>query len=219
MPIEMLLRNSPLSILRDPATDRLRWLGRPQSAAFCLHTLALALVCFVAPASAQEKLQQSSCSADPRYPEPKEPGQVFYLQRSGNPNTVIYAVNLDANGSIDTTDPVRVYWRRYNDQGETKKLTFTERRLAYGVKYRASPQNPASYIASLVSLPSLKVVVEQLRSGKVRASLPISGTPAQLVCVYVEWKKRLGIIPKILHIDIVGNDLSSGQRLVERIRP
>lgn len=172
-------------------------------------------------AVAYEGLRPSSCSTDPRYPEPDEPGQVFYLQRSNNPNTVIYAANLGANGWIDRANPVQVYWRTYNDQGEKKRLSFLERRFAYGMKYRRNSASgrPVRFTANLVSLPSRKIDIAQPGPGEVTASLPISGTPAELVCVYVEWKAGSGIIPKILHVDIVGKDISTGRRVVERIRP
>ena len=68
------------------------------------------------------------------YPVPSEPNQIFFLQRSMNSNTIVYAVRLDSDLKLDRRDPVEIFWRRFNDNGERLPITFAERNLAFGVR-------------------------------------------------------------------------------------
>src|SRR3954471_21247017 len=64
---------------------------------------------------------------------PDEPGQLFYVQRSPNANTVVYAARLDAKGNFDSRAPVEAFWRKFNIDGSKQGLNFIERMMAYGV--------------------------------------------------------------------------------------
>ena len=66
-------------------------------------------------------------------PVPQEPHQIFYVQRSLNPNTIVYTARLNDKGELDPKHPVDVFWRRYNDDGERKDLTLVESKLAFGI--------------------------------------------------------------------------------------
>ena len=45
------------------------------------------------------------------FPVPRDPNMLFYVERSVNANTVVYAAHLDPSGRIDPASPVDVYWR------------------------------------------------------------------------------------------------------------
>ena len=47
----------------------------------------------------------------PEFQTPGEPNQLFYVQRSVNANTVVYAARLDARGDFDSREPVEGFWR------------------------------------------------------------------------------------------------------------
>src|SRR5262245_17024165 len=52
-------------------------------------------------------------SVRPEFPVPKEPNMLFYIQRSVNSNTVVYAAQIDPTGKLDADHPVVAYWRWY----------------------------------------------------------------------------------------------------------
>ena len=64
----------------------------------------------------------------PEYQVPDEPDMLFYIERSTNSNTVVYAARRGANGALDTTAPVETFWRWFNVDGAKKPLNFIERR-------------------------------------------------------------------------------------------
>ena len=69
----------------------------------------------------------------PEFKVPDEPNQLFYVQRSPNANTVVYAAKLDGQGNFDTRNPVEAFWRKFNIDGSKQPLNFMERMMAYGV--------------------------------------------------------------------------------------
>jgi hypothetical protein len=159
----------------------------------------------------------SPCNA--AYPALQEPRQLFYLQRTGNSNTVVYAAKLGQNRKIDGREPVEVYWRWLARNGEKTELGALERMLAFGVEHRPVEGEPDRYLANLVSYRERKVVVEQTNDGSPRARMEIAGEEAQLDCIYVEWREVIGIIPQILYVDIVGRSLDGKRRIQERLVP
>jgi hypothetical protein len=171
---------------------------------------------FLGPSQAED---QSFCSSDPRYLAPQDENLVFYLQRSININTVVYAVNRKTDGTVDTREPVLVYWRWYEQGGDRRELTFLQRRLAFGVQLTPSRDHPGDYVASLNAYPNIPVLIDHAADGTARALMSITGKPAQLICVYVEQRQQLGFIPQVVYIDFYGRTLDGGEKVVERRLP
>ena len=176
----------------------------------------LLVLAFTGPSQAAN---QSFCSDDPRYPEPQDENLVFYLQLSDKTDTVIYAVNRRADGTVDASDPVQVYWRMYESGGEKRQLTFLQRSLAFGVQIAPAKDHPGDYVARLNAYPNIPVLVDHAKDGSVRALMSIAGRPAQLICVYVERRIRFGFVPQVLYIDFFGRALDDGQKVVGRLTP
>ncbi len=177
---------------------------------------ALVVLAFTATSLAAE---QSFCSDDPRYPAPQDDNLVFYLQLSDKTDTVVYAVNRQADGTVNTRNPVQVYWRVYDQGGVKRDLTFLQRNLAFGVQIAPLKDHPGDYVARLNAYPNIPVLVNETTDGSVRALMTIAGKPAQLVCVYVERRIQLGIVPQVLYIDFFGRTLDTGEKIVGRLKP
>ena len=78
---------------------------------------------------------------------------------------------------------------------------------------------PGDYVARLNAYPNIPVLIDETADGRVRALMPIAGKPAQLICVYVEWRQPRVIIPQVLYIDFFGRTLDGGKKVVERLWP
>ena len=167
--------------------------------------------------AATQAFGQSIC--EPSYPVPNDEGMVFYLQRTGNSNTVVYAANQLPDGSINPDNPVEVFWRYLSGSGRKADLRFMERQVAFGVRIAPLAGQPGRYLASLNAAPHIQVRVEPAGDGAVRAVMPIAGEEAQLVCIYVEWEEQLGFIPNVLYIDFHGYTLDGRRHVVDRMTP
>lgn len=182
-----------------------------------LVKLKVALICMlVGLGAASPGIGQSICA--PNYPVPDDEGVVFYIQRTGNSNTIVYVANQRADGSIDPGNPVDGFWRYLSGSGRKAPLRFWESQMAFGVNVEPLAGQPGKYSASLNAAPNIKVRLEPTEDGKVRAVMPIAGQEAQLVCIYVEWREALGVIPDVLHVDFHGLTLKDSRHVIQRLR-
>ena len=150
------------------------------------------------------------------YPVPQEPRQVFYVQRSLNPNTVVYVARM-ADGRLDADEPVEVYWRRYNNEGEKKELSALERRLAFGVKSEPVPHQPGRFMVRVVSYPDRPALL-RLAAGVPRLEAVVAGEPAGLDHAYLEVDDS-GSLPRVTRVDLHGHSLATGRPVMESFTP
>ena len=148
--------------------------------------------------------------ARPDIPVASDPNMLFYVQRSTNPNTVVYAARLDM------AQPVEVFWRRFKSDGARVPLSFTERNVAYGVDVRRIEGRDDAVLANIVSYPDRKAVIEAGAAMKPRAVLQIGNRRARLVYAYIDVDDS-GTVPKVKSVDIYGTDLSTGKALHEKL--
>nr|WP_262483968.1 CDP-alcohol phosphatidyltransferase family protein [Chryseobacterium sp. CCH4-E10] len=61
---------------------------------------------------------------------PSNNTMMFYLQRTPNTNTIVYALNYDKNNNLPENNPINVYWIRYTEPGSPKKnLNYIQKNL------------------------------------------------------------------------------------------
>ncbi len=154
----------------------------------------------------------------PEYPVPNEPNMLFYIERSNNSNTVVYAANLDANGHIDAYTPVVAYWRWYNRGGYRKPLIFIERMLAYGVK-SVTHNGPGRAVSfKIAALPERTIYVDLDSKGHPEAFGKVGDRWAKLVYVYLQVDDS-GLLPDVTAMDFFGYDKLTGKPLREHVTP
>lgn len=194
--------------------------------------LMLAVAVLPVPASAQEgtrisrqPAQQATASIvevvevlpviRPEFPVPQEPGQLFYLQRSTNSNTIVYAAQFLADGRLDPAQPVIAFWRRFNTTGERLPLKMVEDSFAFGV--RAQPtQDPDVYRVYVVSYPERMATLRRTAPGQAELTIEADGRTMRPVYAYVDVDED-GLVPSVRSVTLAGHDLASGKPLVERI--
>jgi len=147
----------------------------------------------------------------PDWPVPREPNQLFYLQRSSNSNTVVYTAVFDANGNLRAKKPAQVYWRRYNTTGERKALKAIEQSFAYGVNIKRR-KNPGEYAVTLKPLPELPMILRQTGPGKAELIATIGGRQVRAVYAFVTVDET-GLIPKVTALSVHGIDPATGKAI------
>jgi hypothetical protein len=152
----------------------------------------------------------------PEFPVPNEPNMLFYVERSVNSNTVIYAANLDSHGRIDAKEPINAYWRWYNVDGHKKPLILIERMLAYGVKSVTHNGPRGAVTFKIAAVPERTIVVDLDSRGQPEALVQLGGRWAKLVYIYLEVDDS-GLWPKVPSLDIFGIDKLTGQPLREHV--
>jgi len=149
-------------------------------------------------------------------PEPNT-NTLFYIQKSSNPNTVMYEANRLGTDNLDPDNPVKVFWIRYQEDSTTTDLSFIQRRFAYGVNFEKSADS-AGYSIHLVSYKKRKILIFKNSDGEIQANMEINGKISRFKSVFLNVKKDL-FIPEIDYIDVFGEDLDTGKEVHERIIP
>jgi len=151
----------------------------------------------------------------PEFTVPDEPNQLFYVQRSPNANTVVYAAKLDAKGSIDSRNPVEAFWRKFNIDGSKKNLNFIERMMAYGVRMATSKAGqPVTF--TIAALPQRTLTLGWDEHHRPQATLAIGNRTVKLAYVYLQVEEG-GLMPDVPSLDIVGTDIASGKAIREHL--
>ena len=151
----------------------------------------------------------------PEFKRPDEPNQLFYVQRSPNANTIVYAARLDANGAIQRDNPVEAFWRKFNIDGSKQPLNFIERMMAYGV--RTAPVTSGAPITfTIAALPERKLTLSLDAGKRPQALMQIGTRTVKVAYVYLHVVEG-GLMPNVPELDIFGTDIASGKTVHERL--
>jgi hypothetical protein len=150
------------------------------------------------------------------FPVPSDPSMLFYIQRSVNSNTVVYAAHVDSQGRFDPDAPVDVYWRWYNVDGRRKPLNLIERTMAYGVRSVGDHASGGTVAFQVAALPERTLLLEQDGLGHPEALIRLGNHTAKLVYVYLQVDDS-GLMPDVTAMDLFGIDKLSGKSLREHV--
>jgi hypothetical protein len=141
--------------------------------------------------------------------------QLFYLQRTHNFNTIVYELNYK-NGSIDTENPVRGFWIRYQERGQREELSFVQRKFAYGLKTTKISEN--QYELSFVSYKKYKMYLKLGADKKFSVYTNINQKPAILTRIFIKLNGGSFWSPNIEYIEISGIEADSHSVVKERLK-
>ena len=151
----------------------------------------------------------------PEFKTPDEPNQLFYIQRSPNSNTVIYAARLDSRGEFDAKAPVDAFWRKFNIDGSKQSLNFMERLMAYGVRVDTiRPGQPITF--RVAALPDRKLTLAMDAQHHPEALMQAGGHTMKVAYVYLQVVEG-GLMPSVPSLDIFGTDIASGKAIHEHL--
>ncbi len=142
---------------------------------------------------------------------------LFYVQRTPNKNTICYELNFDSKGALVTETPVHIFWIRYTENGEHKDLNFIQKKFAYGLKVKEIAKD--NYDLRFVSYDKKPLYLKKATDGNYYVFTTISGKPAVLRRIYIKIDGGTFWSPNVLYIELKGQDVTTGQTIVERIKP
>ena len=149
------------------------------------------------------------------YPVPKDKDMIFYIQKSYNQNTVVYTANIGDDGKLDPKNPVKAFWRRYQEQGQKRELKYFERTFGYGVHSKPLKGKENTYTFKLVSLKDMNFVITQNKKGQPVVATIINGKHANLERVYVT-AEHVKVVPTVFTVEIFGKELKTNQFVYQK---
>ncbi|MCB0542148.1 MAG: DUF4833 domain-containing protein [Lewinellaceae bacterium] len=159
--------------------------------------------------------------AQDAYPTPPDGlNRLFYIQRTGNTNTIVYDANVKGEKAFHNDDPINIYWIRYAEDGGTTGLNFLQRTFAYGVKSK-KVAGTNEYEFHLVSYSKKKLRLKFDSKGKPYALLEINGKKMALQKVFVKIEKgtTFTLTPKVEYVELFGKDPNTGTAVYEKFKP
>jgi len=133
-----------------------------------------------------------------------------------NRNTVVYVARRGPTGQFATQTPIDVFWRRFASDGKRRKLSYIERTMAFGVDVEKSNHPDEAFRANLVSYPSKKGVLKLDSANKPAVITMMGSHKVRLIYGFIQLKGK-DLIPKIVHVDVVGQDVHSGKYIRRRV--
>jgi hypothetical protein len=142
---------------------------------------------------------------------------LFKIERSRDPDIVLYDVNVDSQGNLDTSMPISVYWKKFTENGAFEPLTGIQKRFGYGIKY----QNISEHSAEFKFVSSLERIFELRKSGDdhYRVYTYADGKKVEVKSLFIHFEDDAFWFPEISRIEVVGIDIAQGGLINESIIP
>lgn len=158
----------------------------------------------------------SQCLAQ-SYPVPeKRPELLFYIQRNLNTNTIVYDANFDKDGKLNSKQAVKVYWIRYDEQGQTMKLRSMEKMFAYGARSNKVKGKDNEYILKLVAYKDKEFTLTQTAPNKVEVFTNINNRYCKLDHLFIQ-ADNSKFWPVVKYVEIFGFDVENNKEVYEKI--
>ncbi len=146
----------------------------------------------------------------------KKSVELFHIKRNLNSNIVVYAANINTDGSIVSNEPMQAYWIMNAEKGQREGLNFMERRMAYGFKWERT-QDTGTYKITLTADKKRVFLLKQNTPFKPQIYTLINGKMQQLKTMKIE-ADNSGFMPKVKYIELEGID-NKGVVNIERYIP
>jgi hypothetical protein len=155
-------------------------------------------------------------SQNEKYPiPPKTQNLLFYIQRNHNSNTIIYDSKYDKQGNLDKDEPIIVYWRRYDEQGQKMELRNIEKWYAYGVDWKKI-EYKKMYFIKLVADKKHEFWLKQLAPYKSVIITIINNELSVLDHIYI-FADNSGMWPKVKYIELFGESTKTKEKTYEKL--
>jgi phosphatidylglycerophosphate synthase len=161
--------------------------------------------------------EQSNPSAI-KFPTPKGiKNQLFYLQRDPNTNTIICELNFDEKGQLVKDEPIKVYWKRYQENGEKKKLNYIQRKFAYGID--SKPMGNNQYKLNFVSYKKFPLyLIKTEADNKYHVFVIANNKKMILEKIFVRIEGGTLWVPNVKYVELSGKNPVNNASLTERIK-
>jgi len=167
--------------------------------------------------------KNSNHSQTPLWPDqlPVSEKRLFIIERSKNANLVIYDANLVSGNKFVSDNPIDVYWLDYAVSRTPPKtdLIWLEKKMAYGYE-SDKVKDKEEFTVSLKALTGKYARKGKLcfdRNGQPVIVFTINGKEANVLKIYVNSQETLGVIPKVLYVELYGRDPITFEDVYERI--
>jgi len=154
--------------------------------------------------------------SNPEYPA-KYPGNynLFKIDRSRDPDIVMYDVNLDSQGKLDAANPITVYWIKKTKNSQMESLTEIQKKFGYGLRI----YNISDYSADFEFVSHFKRNFELRKShdNSYRVYIYLKGKRIEIQRMYIQFENDSFWFPDVSKVEIHGIETIKGDLVSEII--
>lgn len=146
---------------------------------------------------------------------------LFYIQRSINTNTLVYELNTDKDGVLNTKEPIHIFWINFEEKQEREPMNYFQRTLAYGIELETIDQAEGKYRFRFVSYKGKYFYLLKSRAeNRYRVYASINKVTCELIRIYADVDPGLSLFtPKVHSIQLEGINPVTGEKTMEIIHP
>ncbi len=148
---------------------------------------------------------------------PFNANQLFYLQRTSNKNTIVCDLNM-ANGRLNKSQPVHVYWIRYSDQGQQQELSYIQRTFAYGIQSTALPNEGGYEMHFAGSKKHSFYLLKSATDNKYNVYTTVNARKIILKRIFIKLNGGSFWSPKVEYVEVKGIDPANGKEITDRLK-
>ncbi len=141
---------------------------------------------------------------------------LFKIERNKNANIIQYDAQIGDNGKLDSREPVTAYWIRLAEQGQVEKLSFVQKKFAYGFKAKFNAKEDSAELKMAAKIG--RAITVRLVGDRYRALAPIDSKLSYVEVIYIH-DLGSGMSVKVEYIELHGTDLQTGEVRYERFVP
>jgi len=142
---------------------------------------------------------------------------LFKIDRSRDPDVIIYDVNLDDRGNLNRSNPISIYWKKYSKEGEHESLTGIQRKFGYGLTFRTISENKVTF--QFVSYHGLTFELRKSNDNNYKVYTIVEGKSVEVKSLYIHFTDNSFWFPKIDRIELYGIDKDRGSLIAETFYP
>ena len=144
-----------------------------------------------------------------------ESNMLFKIDRSRDPDVIMYDVNLNSLGELDKSNPINIYWIRNTEKGIIKPLTGIQKKFGYGLKFISISENMADF--QFVSYFDRVFKLRKTDNNQFKVFTISHNKKVEVQRLYVQFEDKSSWIPNILNIELYGIDTDNGNPVYESI--
>ena len=145
---------------------------------------------------------------------------LFSIERSLDPNEVIYEINLDRNGNLQESNPIKIHWLKKTNNNKTEPLTLIQRRYAYGLIFLDSiNMHEKEWSFQFVSYPKRTFILKKTADESFKVYTVVENQEVLVKRIFVNFNNKNYWFPSISAVELHGQNVSSGQMIAEIVKP
>jgi hypothetical protein len=141
---------------------------------------------------------------------------LFRIERNKNANIIQYDAQVTPDGKLDNKNPVVGYWIRLAEHGQVQKLSWIQKKFAFGFKADLDVDSEAVSLDMVIDPGQL---ISVRRYGQdYKAIMDIGGKLSQLEKIYIHATGK-GLSTRIIYLELYGMELDGGEETYQRFVP